>query len=98
MSLAHGSWKTDFVYEPLGPVSGDYCDVIPVDDEFYFLLWRRFGKGMAASLLMSSLHAIFHTLAPQKLDVCELMSRANQSFGKEFAFESIRDANLRTSE
>jgi len=32
---------------------------------------------MAASLLMSSLHAIFHTLAPQKLDVCELMSRAN---------------------
>ncbi|MEP7076363.1 MAG: SpoIIE family protein phosphatase [Acidobacteriota bacterium] len=77
MSFGHGSWKTDFVYEPLGHVSGDYCDVIPVDDELYFILGDVSGKGMAASLLMSSLHAIFHTLVPLKLDICELMTRAN---------------------
>jgi Serine phosphatase RsbU, regulator of sigma subunit len=77
MSLGHGSWKTDFVYEPLGPVSGDYCDVIPVGDDLYFILGDVSGKGMAASLLMSSLHAIFHTLIPSGLDLGDLMSRAN---------------------
>src|SRR5689334_10620127 len=38
MALGHGSWATDFVYQPLGPVSGDYCDVIPVGDDLYFIL------------------------------------------------------------
>src|SRR5437773_8372669 len=32
------AWKADFVYEPQGIVSGDYCDVIPLDDELYFVL------------------------------------------------------------
>jgi len=77
MSLGHASWKADFVYEPLGPVSGDYCDVIPAGDDLYFILGDVSGKGMAASLLMSSLHAIFHTLVPLKLELSELMSRAN---------------------
>lgn len=77
MSLGHASWKTDFVYEPLGPVSGDYCDVIPDGDDLYFVLGDVSGKGMAASLLMSSLHAIFHSLVPLDLELCELMARAN---------------------
>lgn len=77
MSLGHASWKTDFVYEPLGPVSGDYCDVIPVDDDLYFILGDVSGKGMAASLLMTSLRAIFHTLIPLGLGLDEMMSRAN---------------------
>lgn len=77
MSLGHASWKTDFVYEPLGPVSGDYCDVIPVGDDLYFILGDVSGKGMAASLMMSSLHAIFHTLIPLGLELSDLMSRAN---------------------
>jgi sigma-B regulation protein RsbU (phosphoserine phosphatase) len=78
MSLGHGSWKSDFVYQPLGPVSGDYCDVIPSGDDLYFILGDVSGKGMAASLLMSSLRAIFHSLIPLKLDLCDLMSRANR--------------------
>lgn len=77
MSLGHASWKTDFVYEPLGPVSGDYCDVIPVGDDLYFILGDVSGKGMAASLLMTSLRAIFHTLIPLGLGLDEMMSRAN---------------------
>ena len=77
MSLGHASWKTDFVYEPLGPVSGDYCDVIPVGDDLYFILGDVSGKGMAASMLMTSLRAIFHTLIPLGLGLDEMMSRAN---------------------
>jgi sigma-B regulation protein RsbU (phosphoserine phosphatase) len=77
MALGHGSWATDFVYQPLGPVSGDYCDVIPVGDDLYFILGDVSGKGMAASLLMSSLHAIFRSLIPLGLGLEETMSRAN---------------------
>jgi sigma-B regulation protein RsbU (phosphoserine phosphatase) len=71
------SWKADFVYEPHSIVSGDYCDVIPLDDELYFVLGDVSGKGMAASLLMSSLHAMFHTLIPLRLSLSEIMLRAN---------------------
>ena len=71
------SWKTDFVYEPHSIVSGDYCDVIVQDDELYFVIGDVSGKGMAASLLMSSLHAMFHALVPLKLPLGEIMSRAN---------------------
>jgi len=78
VDTGHASWKADFVYEPLGAVSGDYCDVIPVGEDLYFVLGDVSGKGMAASLLMSSLHAIFHTLLPLSLELCDLMSRANR--------------------
>lgn len=77
VDAGHGSWKADFVYQPLGLVSGDYCDVIPVGEDLYFVLGDVSGKGMAASLLMSSLHAIFHTLLPLGLELCDLMARAN---------------------
>ena len=73
----NGSWKADFIYQPHSIVSGDYCDVIPLDDELYFVLGDVSGKGMAASLLMSSLHAMFHTLVPLKLPLGEIMTRAN---------------------
>jgi sigma-B regulation protein RsbU (phosphoserine phosphatase) len=71
------SWKADFIYEPHGIVGGDYCDVIGLDGELYFVLGDVSGKGMAASLLMSSLHAMFHTLIPLRLPLGEIMSRAN---------------------
>jgi hypothetical protein len=59
-----GAWKADFIYEPHSIVSGDYCDVIVQDDELYFVMATCRAKGMAASLLMSSLHACFITLVP----------------------------------
>lgn len=76
--LAHGKWLVDFVYEPAGIISGDYCDVIVNGDDLYFILGDVSGKGMAASLLMSNLHAIFHSLVPLGLGVDELMERANR--------------------
>jgi sigma-B regulation protein RsbU (phosphoserine phosphatase) len=76
--ITHGRWSVDFVYEPAGIISGDYCDVIASGDDLYFILGDVSGKGMAASLLMSNLHAIFHSLVPLGLGVAELMERANR--------------------
>jgi sigma-B regulation protein RsbU (phosphoserine phosphatase) len=73
-------WQVDFHYQPAGIVSGDYCDVIAHDGELYFILGDVSGKGMAASLLMSNLHAMFHSLVPLGLPLHELMGRANHMF------------------
>lgn len=77
-NIEHGGWRIDYVYEPAQLISGDYCDVIVEDGSLYFLLGDVSGKGMAASLLMSNLHAIFHSLVPLKLELSELMVRANR--------------------
>lgn len=84
--IAHHPWKVDFAYEPAGIVSGDYCDVIVHNGDLYFILGDVSGKGMAASLLMSNLHAIFHSLVPLGLEVSELMTRTNRLlFGSSLA-------------
>ena len=70
-------WKVDFVYEPAGIVSGDYCDFMQHDGALYFVLGDVSGKGMAASLLMSNLHATFRSMIPLGLPLQELMTRAN---------------------
>jgi len=72
----------DFAYQPAGIVSGDYVDLIPHDGELYFILGDVSGKGMAASILMSNLHAMFHVLVPLGLPVCDLVARANRLFAE----------------
>ena len=52
-------WEIVHHYEPLGLVSGDFCDVVRSDTnpaEAFFLFGDVSGKGVAASLLMSHLH------------------------------------------
>lgn len=80
--LSVGGWQIDFHYEPAGMVSGDYCDVISSDGhgDIYFLVGDISGKGVAASLLMSHLHAVFHSLVAMNLPVDKLMERANVLF------------------
>ncbi|HUR97565.1 MAG TPA: SpoIIE family protein phosphatase [Pyrinomonadaceae bacterium] len=80
--LASDFWQANFAYHPAGIVSGDYVDVIPHDGELYFILGDVSGKGMAASILMSNLHAMFHALIPLGLEVCELTARANRLFAE----------------
>jgi sigma-B regulation protein RsbU (phosphoserine phosphatase) len=74
------AWKVDYVYQPAGVVSGDYVDVIRKDGELHFVLGDVSGKGMAASLLMSNLHAMFHSMIPLNIPIVELMDRANRIF------------------
>jgi phosphoserine phosphatase RsbU/P len=48
--LRSGGWETGYHYAPVGPVSGDYCDLIPCDDQLFFVLGDVSGKGVAASI------------------------------------------------
>lgn len=72
-------------YEPAGPVSGDYCDLIVPPNEpgsVYFLVGDVSGKGVAASILMAHLHAIFRSLVLLNLPVNQLLERANRVFSE----------------
>jgi phosphoserine phosphatase RsbU/P len=73
-------WDVDLAYHPAGVVSGDYVDVMRHDGQLYFMLGDVSGKGVAASILMSNLHAMFRALIPVGLELCDLMSRANRMF------------------
>jgi sigma-B regulation protein RsbU (phosphoserine phosphatase) len=74
-------WHVAYHYKPLGVVSGDYCDlVIGPDEQLYFMVGDVAGKGVAASILMSNLSAIFRALIPLGLPLAELMERANRIF------------------
>ncbi|MGE5458125.1 MAG: SpoIIE family protein phosphatase [Methanococcaceae archaeon] len=74
-------WDIDFYYEPASIVSGDYCDILVPEersDYQYMIVGDVTGKGVAASMLMTHLHAMFHTLVPFKLQISELMERMNR--------------------
>jgi sigma-B regulation protein RsbU (phosphoserine phosphatase) len=74
-------WETAYHYEPAGLVSGDYCDLIAAPSgEFYFILGDVTGKGVAASMLMVHLNAMFRTLIPMGLALSELVERASRVF------------------
>lgn len=82
-NLKVGEWSTAYHYEAAGPVSGDYCDlIIPQDKDgsLMFLLGDVTGKGVAASILMGHLHAIFRSLVKLDLRLDQLMERANRLF------------------
>ena len=74
-------WEFAHHYRPAGIVSGDFCDLIPAEDGSYiFVLGDVSGKGVSASLMMSNLHALIHTLQSFNLPLNEIMERANRLF------------------
>jgi sigma-B regulation protein RsbU (phosphoserine phosphatase) len=76
-------WHIQYLYKPAGLVSGDYCDLIlPANGEgkLVFLFGDVAGKGVAASLLMTHLHAMFRSLAGVGLELEGLLERANHVF------------------
>jgi len=76
-------WQVSYRYEPAGPVSGDYCDLVSTETgDLYFLIGDVSGKGVAASFLMARLHAIFRSLITAGSSVRELVERANQLFAE----------------
>jgi sigma-B regulation protein RsbU (phosphoserine phosphatase) len=80
--VEHG-WEIHWRFEPAGPVSGDYCDlVLPRrdGDGVLFVVGDVSGKGVAASLLSAHLNALFRTLADAGLGIGEMMGRANRLF------------------
>ncbi|MFY9691326.1 MAG: SpoIIE family protein phosphatase [Candidatus Acidiferrales bacterium] len=76
-------WRIHYQYKPAGMVSGDYFDlIVPTSDrgDLIFLLGDVSGKGVAASLLMTHLHAMFRTLATANMELCQLIEMANRLF------------------
>lgn len=63
-------------------MSGDYCDLIVSGDAggLFFAAGDVAGKGIAASLLMSHLNAIFRTLLSVGVGLTDLVDRANRVF------------------
>jgi sigma-B regulation protein RsbU (phosphoserine phosphatase) len=79
-SLVTGDWEAVYHYEGLGPVSGDYCDLLTVGPDLYFIIGDVSGKGVAASMLMAHLHATFHALLSQDRPLVDVMERAGRMF------------------
>jgi sigma-B regulation protein RsbU (phosphoserine phosphatase) len=75
-------WRACYHYQPANLVSGDYCDLIETEDGFLFLLGDVSGKGVAASMLMSHLHATFRSLAGQNLSLQKMVEHANRLFAE----------------
>ncbi len=81
-NLCFDGWNFDYRYEPAGLVSGDYIDIIQSGDgELYFVLGDVSGKGVAASMLMAKLNAVFRSLIPLGLGIDRLTERASRLFG-----------------
>lgn len=73
-------WEFDYHYEPLGPVSGDYFDLIAADEWLYFFFGDVAGKGVAASLLMAQLHTLFRSLVTKRQALDKMVFEANNLF------------------
>lgn len=81
--LAWGGWEVRHHYAPASAVSGDYCDVIRPENgsgELFFVVGDVSGKGVAASMLMAQLHAMFRSLASAGLPLDQIVSVANRVF------------------
>jgi len=79
--VAVGGWQIHWRFEPAGPVSGDYCDLILPrrdDDGVLFVVGDVSGKGVAASLLSAHLNALFRTLAGTGIGIDDMMRNANR--------------------
>jgi phosphoserine phosphatase RsbU/P len=81
--LRAAGWEAHYHWEPLGPVSGDYCDILPPQgdsDDLFFLFGDVSGKGVAAAMLGSQLRATFRSLTAGDHPVERLVERANRIF------------------
>ena len=75
-------WRFSYRYEAAGEVGGDFCDVIPITSrgQTLVLVGDVSGKGIAASMLMTSLLATFRSLSSLGLPTGELLARVNDLF------------------
>lgn len=64
---------------PARGVSGDYYDVLELSDgRVVFAVADVSGKGISAAILMSNVHAVFHTLAEAGLSPSQVCSQLNR--------------------
>ena len=78
--FAAKGWEVHYHYAPAGLVSGDYCDLLETPGGLLFLLGDVSGKGVAASMLMSHLHATFRSLVDASASLDRMLELANHLF------------------
>jgi phosphoserine phosphatase RsbU/P len=78
--LMRGRLGDELSFRACRPVSGDYCDLIPSDGQLLFLLGDVSGKGVAASMLMAQLHALFRSLTQMSLPLGQIVTHVNRFF------------------
>jgi sigma-B regulation protein RsbU (phosphoserine phosphatase) len=82
-NLDRDEWRISYHYEPAGLVSGDYCDVIDAGKHgLYFVVGDVSGKGVAASMLMAHLHAMFRALISVGLPLKCMLEHASRVFSE----------------
>ena len=82
-SLNSYGWRICYHYEPAGLVSGDYCDVIDAGEAgLFFMVGDVSGKGVAASMLMAHLHAMFRTLISVGFSLKCMLQHASRVFSE----------------
>lgn len=80
-NISVNGWEFSYHYDPAGPVSGDFCNFIKLDNNStLFTVGDVSGKGISASLMMSHLHALINSLLSFNFPVNELVQRANRLF------------------
>jgi len=85
-------WDFGYHYNPAGVVSGDFTDIIPLnDDSVLFIIGDVSGKGISASLMMTHLHALIRSLLSFGLPVNEIIDKTNHLFS-----ENILHSNYAT--
>jgi sigma-B regulation protein RsbU (phosphoserine phosphatase) len=81
--LRWGGWEIHHHWAPRGIVSGDYCDLVAPEADagnLFFALGDVAGKGVAASMMMTQLHAMFRSLASVGLPLEQMVTLANRVF------------------
>ncbi len=82
-NLQRHGWHICYHYDPAGLVSGDYCDVVDAGDSgLFFMVGDVSGKGVAASMLMAHLHAMFRTLVPMGFSLRSILDHASRVFAE----------------
>jgi sigma-B regulation protein RsbU (phosphoserine phosphatase) len=80
-TISLDGWEVAHHYEAAGPVSGDYCDLVPAGAAgLYFAVGDVTGKGVAASMLMAQLRASLRTLISLGLPLTQIVERASRAF------------------
>src|ERR1700688_4630320 len=75
------TWEMFYEYIPAGPLGGDYCDIMGASNgELFLFFGDAMGKGIAASMIVARLHALFRTLQGLDLPLVEMLERANRIF------------------
>lgn len=75
-----GGWEATYHYEAASLVSGDYCDILDLEGDLYFVVGDVTGKGVSAAMLMAHLNAMFRTLVRLDLTLGRVMEQASRLF------------------